>query len=483
MSSLIILGNINPYTFGNSIVSANLKSQAVFNSPLEKIFIIHSKESQKKLEEDRAWMDFIQKFGIHEDCFVQHTLSLTNQEKDIKRFVEYIEFILKGLGSKDKLILDITNGTTIQKNILSTLSYVLDIEYQFMIDIQKIPRTTTQPQGFIEDTNILINAYTHAPNNTMIDKIAYLNLSEVYRYKKIIEEHTQNFQKIAMNDAKGSFFKQNLEKSIELKLKGDLNQDNALYRIATASIASSMEELMSVLIKKFIGHNHNHLTLGQKIKLIEKEIKLPKDFDADFFERFNDFILYLRNSTTHKTGELTIVEKFKAELSVKMAFPYLEFYTNIIYPILSQKINENEADVIIEVDFETETNKTYYYALDGDDTGKTLENLFTNTTDEKKFKKTSEGIKKAIATISSDIKKLTSKDAVIFEAGDDLLFKGHFTMNELRNFQSIYTTETKGLTCSIGIGKTLLEVYLSLKLAKSQALKNSIKSLTFNAVY
>ena len=240
---------------------------------------------------------------------------------------------------------------------------------------------------------------------------------------------------------------------------------------------------MSVLIKKFIGDNHNHLTLGQKIKLIEKEIKLPKDFDADFFERFNDFILYLRNSTTHKTGELTIVEKFKAELSVKMAFPYLEFYTNIIYPILSQKINETETDVLIEVDFETETNKTYYYALDGDDTGKTLENLFTNTTDEKKFKKTSEGIKKAIATISSDIKKLASKDAVIFEAGDDLLFKGHFTMNELRNFQSIYTTETKGLTCSIGIGKTLLEVYLSLKLAKSQALKNSIKSLTFNAVY
>ena len=298
-----------------------------------------------------------------------------------------------------------------------------------------------------------------------------------------------------------------MNEKFETRLK-HLNDkiDNALS-VITGNYANYTENFSTknyLLLKSTLGDINNVLTLKLTLSFVDtlcekfelsEETKLDwktkingidpnaKGFDIDFFERFNEFILYLRNSTTHKTGDLTIVEKFKAELSVKMAFPYLEFYTNIIYPILSEKIEASGTEVLVDIDFETETGKMYYYALDGDDTGKTLENLFTNSTDEKKFKKTSEGIKKAITAISTDIKKLSSKDAIIFEAGDDLLFKGHFTMDELKRFQSIYSSETKGLTCSIGIGKTLLEVYLSLKLAKSQALKNSIKSLTFKNVH
>ena len=42
--------------------------------------------------------------------------------------------------------------------------------------------------------------------------------------------------------------------------------------------------------------------------------------------RFNDFMLYLRNSTTHKGRLLSDVERFKAELAIKMSFPFLEFF-------------------------------------------------------------------------------------------------------------------------------------------------------------
>ena len=44
----------------------------------------------------------------------------------------------------------------------------------------------------------------------------------------------------------------------------------------------------------------------------------------------------------------------------------------------------------------------------------------------------------------------------------------------LKNIQKIYKSTTSGLTCSIGYGRSFQEVYLALKLAKTQPGKNSI---------
>ena len=189
-------------------------------------------------------------------------------------------------------------------------------------------------------------------------------------------------------------------------------------------------------------------------------------------------MLYLRNSTTHKTANLSNTEKFKADLSVKMAFPYLEFYTNIIYPILNRKEISNTLSKI-ELTLDSDSQEIYYYGLDGDNTGRVIEELFTKTSDEKAVRKASQSIKNAITKITKYV-TAKNKDAIILEAGDDLLFKGAFLLEELRMFQKMYIEETHGLTCSIGFGKTFLDVYLSLKLAKSQANKNSIKGFLFS---
>ena len=112
--------------------------------------------------------------------------------------------------------------------------------------------------------------------------------------------------------------------------------------------------------------------------------------------------------------------------------------------------------------------------MDGDDTGKLLEELFFSAKDDYHFTKISNSIKKAIAEIRNKIKGKVGDKAIIFDAGDDLLFTGNFALNELESFQGIYNTLTSGLTCSIGYGKSLQEVYLAMKLAKSKPGKGVI---------
>jgi hypothetical protein len=68
----------------------------------------------------------------------------------------------------------------------------------------------------------------------------------------------------------------------------------------------------------------------------------------------------------------------------------------------------------------------------------------------------------------------SGEKAVVFEAGDNLLFKGSFDEKLLTEIQDKYSKKTLGLTCSIGYGKSFQEVYLALKLAKAQPGKKSI---------
>jgi hypothetical protein len=124
-------------------------------------------------------------------------------------------------------------------------------------------------------------------------------------------------------------------------------------------------------------------------------------------------------------------------------------------------------------DADIKSGETLYYGLDGDDTGSILEELFLSSSDEIKFKKLSKSIALAISKVSSFISS-KSKNSIVFEAGDDLLFKGYFNEDTLKYMQKMYYDTTSGLTCSIGYGRSFQEVYLALKLAKTQPGKNSI---------
>ena len=158
-----------------------------------------------------------------------------------------------------------------------------------------------------------------------------------------------------------------------------------------------------------------------------------------------------------------------------MSFPFIEFYTDIIYPLLSHGELSQEPKHIKRLSYsDLSPDDTLYYGLDGDDTGEILEELFLACSDESSFRKLSKDVANAISKIAKSVSDRHSKKAIVFEAGDDLLFKGNFQESELLQIQSMYSKLTSGLTCSIGYGRSFQEVYLALKLAKTQPGKNAI---------
>lgn len=479
MTTLLVLGNINQFTFANSVIAANAKAEEIFEQGLTNIFAVYSRDSYAKLKSIEDWVSHTEENGVSRELFVDKIIEITSEDDSIKRFVDYIEFILKGIPNRSNLIVDITNGTSLQKNLLSIASYILDVKNQYTIDVSKLFQLTKE-RGFLP-VDILLPCYSSVPDSTRLDSIAYLNLSEMVRYRKIIESHTNRYIAIDPGFSDREFFKDNLGHSIQLKLQGDQSKDNAIYRIAASSISASVEDLIRLLVSKFVladtPDGVDRKTFGQKLKIIQAKIEkdAPSDFDVEFFSKFNDFILYLRNSSTHKGKLLTDLEKFKAELSVKMAFPFIEFYTDIVHPLLSSGELSREPKHMKKLTYaDIAPDDTLYYGLDGDDTGKILEELFLACSDESSFRKLSKDVANAISKISKLVVDKFGKNAIVFEAGDDLLFKGNLQEDALLEMQAMYSQLTPGLTCSIGYGRSFQEVYLALKLAKTQPGKNAV---------
>ncbi|MEL7358852.1 MAG: mCpol domain-containing protein [Cyanobacteria bacterium J06560_6] len=481
MTILLILGNINKFTFANTIIAANAKSQDLFERTLTNIFVLHSKDSYAELKSNEDWISHIERNGVNRESIIEKTVEITEEEESIRKFVDYVEFILKGIPNDSDLIVDLTNGTSLQKNLLSIASYILDIRNQFLIDISLLFEFTKERRPKFLPLDVLLPCYKPVPDSTKLDTIAYLNLSEMVRYRKIIEAHTEKYANIDSDTSDRDFFKDNLAHSIQLKLQGDQNKDNAIYRIAASSISASVEDLIRLLVSNFVlddtSGSADRRTFGQKLKIIQSQVEkdAPSDFDIAFFSKFNDFILYLRNSSTHKGKILTDLEKFKAELSVKMAFPFIEFYTDIVYPLLSQgKLSQGPKQLKRLSYGDLSSDETFYYGLDGDDTGKILEELFLACSDESSFRKLSKDVANAISKIAKFVSNKLGKKAIVFEAGDDLLFKGYLQESLLFEIQAMYSELTPDLTCSIGYGRSFQEVYLALKLAKTQPGKNAI---------
>jgi hypothetical protein len=67
-------------------------------------------------------------------------------------------------------------------------SDILDVKNQYTINVSKLFELTKE-RGFLP-TDILLSCYSPVPDSTRLDSIAYLNLSEMVRYRKIIESHT-----------------------------------------------------------------------------------------------------------------------------------------------------------------------------------------------------------------------------------------------------------------------------------------------------
>ena len=480
----IVIGNINKFTFVNSIIAMNNKAKELHCESISLFFVLHSIESYDSLvKKDNDWLFELDKYGISSDSYFHRIIDFNSNDEDaiFSKLIDTFKMVIR-YGSTEKLILDISNGKIFDKAILSIFSYVLNLKSVFNIDIQILKAQNSNLEAYLSPSE-LMPAYRQLPRNDALDEIGLLSLTEVNRYRNIIEELTLNIRKID-DSADLDFIQNNLLLSIEQKLLTDANNTSyeilkkssnskVLYRMATSSIFTSFEEVVHrILISTDkLYTEKNQLMLGQKLARLYTVIVNTNspEIDIEFLDELNRFLRYMRNSTTHKGKYLLASETYKAKLSIILTLSAIDYYANIVFPELkkpavncySKDIDTNEQPRII------------YYGLDGDKTGKALELLLFKNSSIEDVKKFSEKVARARRKVNEKIKELEGKR--IFSEGDDILFTGTFSFSQLEEIKKIYNDES-GMTCSIAYSDNLRDLLLSMKIAKSTG--NTIHSVT-----
>lgn len=471
MSQLIILGNTNKYTFCNAIVAAQSKSKELLGCSISEIYVIHSKESFELLfQKEGDWLVHLRQSGLNEELFINRVI-LDIDDKSI--LIKYIKNILNNC-KLDNLIVDISNGTSEWKTILAVVSYVLDITSVYFIDSVSLLKKENS-KSFLKEEQ-LKNYYKGMFNGKEIDKLASLNFTEVIRYVEKIDKLSLIYGLLDKSLTNVDFFKNNLLHALKLKIQNDNEEigDNALYRISSSAISASLEDLVDRFLLNYDICNIEDKTLGKKIHILQDVFreKSSPNFDLKFFEKFNDFMLYLRNSTTHKSLDLSNSEKFKTALSMQMSLVFLEYYSTIIFNELEEMKDKSVSYSIMETLLDEAEER--YFGLDGDNTGQELESLLFRAKKESQLSEFSNRVKKAKNEVVNYI--TSNKGKIIFAEGDDILFKGKFCFKDLETMKEIYFEHSKGISCSIAYGKDFKEVLLSMKLAKME--KNTIKGIS-----
>lgn len=484
MTCLIISGNVNLTTFVNAIIAANTISINNFQCGLSKIEVLHSKQSFEAF--GKAWFEPESKLVEHlalnkiqEDLFNNRLTTTNNTSTDINWFVDILEEIVSVATLKsNNIIIDITNGTSYVKNLLSLAAYVLDIDSLYALDTIKMKAGNFDMTQYQSAEN-LFQLYCKTPSNISIDKLGYLNSVDIIRYKKITTELKTKFLSINKNidaDSSSVYFEKNLLASIDLKMKSDKSNDAALFRIVSSSIGGSIEELLWNILKQFSSSPKEELTLGQKINELRKLLE-PFDFDTNFFDKINDLFLYIRNNATHHKGGLTDTGKISSDLLLRITIPYIQYYTDVVYPTLKNQQNTSTLTFSISNNA-AEYDEEIYVGIDGDNTGNALVDLLSHGADDKTLHDFSNEVTNAVKAVSNYAKThLGAK--IIFAAGDDILLKGKFKNHELMKLKKMFEDKSK-IKCCISYGRNVKEVFLAMKLAKASAAKNTIKGVCIN---
>ena len=175
MASLFIVGNINEFTFANAALAAHVRDIDLGGIGLTDVFVLNSPESEKHLSSTDNWRNHIALHGVIYEVFVYCTVDLRRGGDDqLGRVAHHIERFLLALDKKDDVYVDLTNGSSLYKSVLSNIAYVLGVRRQFILD--------TSLRGKFLDPEQLRLSYVELPDPSMLDTVAPAWLTEVRRF-------------------------------------------------------------------------------------------------------------------------------------------------------------------------------------------------------------------------------------------------------------------------------------------------------------
>ena len=466
MSSLFLVGNTNPFTFANAVLAADTSSKELEKKGLSKVFVLHSPESEIALCSNTEWKNHLLANGINTEIFIYYTADLQNGgPESLKMVANHCESFLLGMRKSDNIYVDLTNGNSLYKSILSNIAYVLGVKKQFILK-------TSTAKGFL-DRDALAEAYVELPDPSILDSVAPAWLTEVRRFNINARRASEIMSNICGASSERKIcFEDDIHNAIRSWFSGEKNNSGSELGGAVRYIGRAFEDIMhgaNELI--YTNAEHKSQNLYKMISRICAHLnEVAPQYEPNLLEDVAQLLRKLRNVSTH---EPTSPEfgRIRARLSTELLLATSE-YISILnsYGYLKKSIQE----VPQQCKIEGEQGEEYFFGLDGDDTGRELEGLFQSNHDAEGISRFSNQIESAIKSVKDKVASPPISGKVLFASGDDILFFGQYDKERLAQIKSHYLRISGGRSCCIGYGKTPKEAYVALKMAKATPGKDTI---------
>lgn len=479
MASLLIVGNTNPYTFVNAILAAQLEAQANDGVGLTDIFVLHSKESAATLGANTDWQTALGSFpelAVSPEVFTSVTVDLsTGHAKPLSIVARHVERFLRSLKHHDEVYVDLTNGTSHYKSVLSNVAFVIGARRPYFVNIALVD---AQYQRNYWPPEQLRKAYVPLPDPSLLDSLAPAWLTEIRRFNVKSERAAETFNRLS-GDPDGRQhigFRDDIRNAIDAWFKGEADDDSAALDGAVRYIGMAFESMIRTTYSSlFHERSARHKTTHDMLAQIRDHLAgLTTEYDPELLEDASQLLKRLRNASSHERHASEFA-RVRARLATELLLAVTELFgilhqRGLLSPNARKALGTNTTPCGIE----GRPGDTYFFGFDGDDTGRELERLFQGNFDPSVFTRFSQSIDNAMKAVAKQLKKPPIHGELLFNSGDDLLFMGRYDANAINALRTLYNKRSGGQTCSVGFGRTPKEAYIALKMAKANPGKDTV---------
>ncbi len=468
MPSLLIVGNIREETFANAILAADTRVRDLGGEGLTDVFVLHSQESERFLTERTNWRDHLAQFGVSRDIFVNAVVNLeSGGGQQLNAIARHVERFLLALDQREDVYIDLTNGTSQYKSLLGAIAFVLGVRRQFVLN-------THGPVGFL-DPDALRAAYVELPDPALLDRLAPVWLTEVRRFNvqsRTIAKGLADLGTSSESEIDG--FQADIRNAVYDWFRGEKQGDGSALGGAVRHIGRAFEDMIRVVYARIFPERAARAkTPHEMLAHIKGHLaRVTGEYDPELFEDVSQLLRRLRNASIHGQHAADF-GRIRARLATELLFATAELFSilhgrGLLSPDTRPWPNEPTA----QLGLEGKPGESYYFGVDGDDTGRELERLFQGDSEQEAFSRFSESIDKAMKSVAKSVRKPPISGEVLFCSGDDLLFRGRYNAAAIDGLRTLYS-RVSGQTCCIGFGRTPKDAYVALKIAKASPGKDA----------
>lgn len=475
MSALFIVGNTNERTFANAILAAHLKDLRDERKGLSKVLVLHSTKSAEHLSATKNWREYLLKHGVNPEILINVTVDLQRPgDEPLKLVADHVEHFLHGLDRRDDVYVDLTNGNSFYKSTLANIAFVLGVHRLFILSA---PAGQSFPESDFAGPDLLRDSYVALPDPSSLDKVAPAWLTEVRRFSVNARRVAQIFAAIGgSRTADRVGFQGDIENAIQAWFRGSRQDDGPALGAAVMHVGRAYEDLVRVVYRAVFPDSAAHPpdvspAMDQLLKHLRE---VAPEYGAHILAGMSGVLRDLRNASTHEQV-LPELGRVRARIATELFLAIADIFS-ILHGngVLSPLHTGNAAKQAKRCIIEGRRGETYFFGLDGDDTGRRLERLFQASASESDFANFSRLVDEARDALGRKILLAPINGEILFSSGDDILFKGCYDALALDDLRYTYRQVTGVQTCSIGFGRTLKEAYVALKMAKASPGKDAV---------